>query len=225
MLGTQVEAEESDDVGLENSAQIRVDTWRAILKVVTEHPLDGRGLHRPRQRAARRPARSWASRSRTPPTTPTCASSARWACWAWRSSSWLLWRCWALAREGVRRARDRADRQLALGLAAATLALAISCAFGDRFFSGLIAGNFWIACALVDDLVQRAPRGGRHERARRCAGSRACCRAGARRGAAASLVIVRHHRVYAPGERPLVPAGRERGRAARAARDCWRGAG
>ena len=65
----------------------------------------------------------------------------------------LLWRCWSLAWQGMRRARDAADRQLALGLAAAVLAWAVSCAFGDRFLSVLIAGNVWIACALVDDLV------------------------------------------------------------------------
>ena len=38
----------------------------------------------------RRPAKSWASRSKTRRTTPICDSSARWVCSAWRCSS----RCW-----------------------------------------------------------------------------------------------------------------------------------
>jgi len=72
----------------------------------------------------------------------------------------LFWRCWSLALQGMRRARDLADRQLSLGLAAAVLAWTVSCVFGDRFFSVLIAGNLWIACALVDDLVSERPAEG-----------------------------------------------------------------
>jgi len=71
----------------------------------------------------------------------------------------LLWGCWKLACDGMRLARDRSDRQLSLGLAAATIALAVSCAFGDRFFSILISGNFWMACALVNDLVDERRAG------------------------------------------------------------------
>ena len=33
-----------DEVTLESSSQLRVDTWRAIVDVVTEHPLDGVGF-------------------------------------------------------------------------------------------------------------------------------------------------------------------------------------
>jgi hypothetical protein len=54
---------------------------------------------------------------------------------------------------GVRVAATRFDRQLALGVSAGTIAMALSCAFGDRFFGALINGNLWIACALVDDLL------------------------------------------------------------------------
>jgi O-antigen ligase len=153
VLGTQVEADESDEVGLENSAQIRVDTWRAILKVVTEHPLEGVGFT---GLASVLPETGEALGVEVKDSAHNTylrflgemgvAGLALFVL--------LLWRCWSLAREGMRRARDRADRQLALGLAAAVLALAVSCAFGDRFFSVLIAGNLWIACALVDDLLR-----------------------------------------------------------------------
>jgi hypothetical protein len=152
VLGTQVEAEESDAVHLENSSQIRVDTWRAIFKVVTEHPLEGVGFA--------------GLASVLPQTGEALGVEVKdsahntylrflgeMGVFGLGLFILLLWRCWSLAREGMRRARDRADRQLSLGLAAATLALAVSCAFGDRFYSVLIAGDFWIACALVDDLV------------------------------------------------------------------------
>ena len=35
----------------------------------------------------------------------------------------------------------------------ATIAMAVSCAFGDRFFSVIIAGSYWMTCALVSDLL------------------------------------------------------------------------
>ncbi len=152
MTGTQVESETSDGVSLESSAQIRVDTWRAIIKVVSEHPLDGVGFA----------GLSYVLPAAGEELGVEVKDSAHNTYLRFLGEMGvvglllfvvLLWRCWTLAREGVRLARDRADRQLALGFAAATIALAISCAFGDRFFSPLIAGNFWLACALVDDMV------------------------------------------------------------------------
>ena len=152
MMGTQVESETSDEVSLEGSAQLRVDTWRAIFKVVSEHPLEGVGF------------------SGLSSVLPAAGDELGVEVKETAHNTYLrflgemgvlglllfvalLWRCWTLARDGMRLARDRADRQLALGLAAATVALAISCAFGDRFFSVLISGNFWLVCALVDDMV------------------------------------------------------------------------
>jgi O-antigen ligase len=152
VLGTQVEAADVDDVALENSAQLRVDTWRAILKVVMDHPLDGVGFTGlggvlPQTGDAlgvevKESAHSTFLRFLGEMGVLGLALFVL-----------LLWRCWSLAWQGLRRARDLADRQLSLGLAAAVLAWTVSCIFGDRFLSVLIAGNLWIACALVDDLV------------------------------------------------------------------------
>ena len=152
MTGTQVESENSDDVSLEGSARLRVDTWRAIFRVVSDHPLDGVGF---------------AGLGYVLPATGEelgveVKETAHNTYLRFLGEMGLLglvlfvallWKCWRLSVDGVRLARDRTDRQLALGFAAATIALAISCAFGDRFFSTLIAGNFWLAAALVDDLV------------------------------------------------------------------------
>jgi putative inorganic carbon (HCO3(-)) transporter len=152
LMTTQVESETSDDVVLENSAQLRVDTWRAILKVVSEHPLDGVGFT---GLGFVLPAagEELGIRVKTASHSTYLRFLGEMGVLGLALILALLWRCWALARDGMRLARDRADRQLSLGLAAATLAMAVSCAFGDRFFSPLIAGNFWMACALVDDLV------------------------------------------------------------------------
>jgi hypothetical protein len=71
---------------------------------------------------------------------------------------WLLWRCWSLSLTGTRLATNRFDRQLAVGLGGATLALVISCGFGDRFFSIEIVGGYWLLCALVQDQVFESRR-------------------------------------------------------------------
>ncbi len=38
-----------------------------------------------------------------------------------------------------------------MALAAGTIALTISAAFGDRFFNPLVSGIFWIVCAVAED--------------------------------------------------------------------------
>ncbi len=152
MMSTQIETDATDEAGLEVSAQLRVDTWRAILKLVREHPLDGvgfSGLGYVLPAAGEELGVKVKDSSHN----TYLRFLGEMGVLGLALLLLLFWRCWALANEGVRLARDRADRQLALGLAAATLAMAISCAFGDRFFSPLIAGNFWIACALVNDMV------------------------------------------------------------------------
>ena len=153
MMGMQVESQTSDDVSLEGSAQLRVDTWRAIIRVVSEHPLDGVGFS---GLGYVLPAAGEALGVEVKDTAHNTYLRflGEMGVLGLLLFLALLWSCWTLARDGMRLARDRADRQLALGFAAATIALAISCAFGDRFFSTLISGNFWLAGALVNDLVR-----------------------------------------------------------------------
>jgi hypothetical protein len=50
---------------------------------------------------------------------------------------WVM--CWRLAVKGVRTAASRFDRQLSVGLGGMAIALALSCAFGDRFFGMSLA--------------------------------------------------------------------------------------
>ncbi|TMQ70806.1 MAG: hypothetical protein E6K80_07390 [Candidatus Eisenbacteria bacterium] len=69
----------------------------------------------------------------------------------------LLAACWALGMAGLAAASNPFERQLAIGLQAALLSVAINCWFGDRFFELDIMCAFWIVCALVNDFVNRAP--------------------------------------------------------------------
>ena len=156
LSGTEIESEAGTESGLEASAQIRVDTWHAILAVVADHPLDGVGFT----------GLGWVLPETGENLGLEVKDSAHNTYLRFLGEMgvfglliflWLLWSCWKMTMEGVRTARSRFDRQLSVGVAAATLAMAVSCAFGDRFFSILITGNFWIACALVNDALLDRP--------------------------------------------------------------------
>ena len=152
ITGTQIETEEGGDIELEGAAQLRVDTWKAIVELVSSHPLDGVGFD---------------GLGYVLPETGTAlglevkdSSHNTYLRFLGEMGIFgllifllLLWRCFRLAEDGIRMARTRFDRQLAVGVGAATVAMAVSCAFGDRFLSILITGNFWIACALVNDVL------------------------------------------------------------------------
>jgi O-antigen ligase len=160
LTGTQVEDSETGEVGLEGSAQLRLDTWRAILDVVTDHPLDGVGFTGLGY-VLPETGDALGVEVKDSAHNTYLRFLGEMGIFGLGLFVWLLWKCWKLSADGVKQAATRFDRQLAVGVGAATLAMAISCAFGDRFFSILITGNFWLACALVDDA--------RLERARRAA--------------------------------------------------------
>jgi O-antigen ligase len=158
IVGTEIESPEGGDVELEGAAQLRVDTWKAIAELVSSHPLDGVGFD---------------GLGYVLPETGTelgleVKDSSHNTYLRFLGEMGiggllvfllLLWRCFRLAEDGIRYARSRFDRQLAVGVGAATVAMAASCAFGDRFLSILITGNYWIACALVNDaLLERRDR-------------------------------------------------------------------
>lgn len=152
-LGTQIEDEEYDEVTLENSSQLRVDTWRAILEVVTDHPLDGVGF------------------TGLGYVLPMTGSALGVEVKDSAHSTYLrflgemgilglvlfvvlLVSCWKLGRAAERDGPTLFDRRIGAGLSAATLVLALACAFGDRFFPVLITGNFWLLCAIADNALR-----------------------------------------------------------------------
>lgn len=153
VLSTQVEDQEFDEFTLENSSQLRVDTWRAIMDVVTDHPLDGVGF------------------TGLGYVLPMTGSALGVAVKDSAHNTYLrflgemgilglvlfvvlLFKCWSLGRQVEKRGVTEFDRRIGAGLSAATLVLAMSCAFGDRFFPILITGNFWLLCALADNSLR-----------------------------------------------------------------------
>jgi len=153
---TQREEEGSGEVVLDKSNQTRLNAWQLALDVSKEHLIEGVGyaglawyLQEYRANAGRTDIAGSAHNT-------YLRMLGEMGVFGLLAFLWLLWKCMKLSLEGVRRAANRADRQLAVALGAATLSLAISCAFGDRFFEITNTGNFWMLCALVQNQVLEA---------------------------------------------------------------------
>jgi O-antigen ligase len=152
VLNSEVEVQGSDQATIDMASQIRVDTWRAILQIVSEHPLEGVGFNGLGEVL---PGAGLALGVEVVETAHNTYLRflGEMGVFGLALFVFLLWRCLKLSFDAARVAPSRFDRQFAVGLAAATVAMAVSCIFGDRFFSVLITGNFWLAMALADDIV------------------------------------------------------------------------
>jgi len=152
ITGSEVAVEGTDETRLEGSAQLRIDTWKAITNVVTEHPLDGVGFTG-LAFVLPETGDELGLEVKDSAHNTYMRMLGELGLFGLLLFAWFQWRCIKLGLDGARAARDRFDRQLAIGVSAASIAMAVSCAFGDRFFSILITGNLWIACALVSDVL------------------------------------------------------------------------
>jgi O-antigen ligase len=158
ITSSTVEDNAGGGVQVDNSSEIRLVTWRAILEVVEHHPLDGVGFD---------------GLGFVLPDVGTAMGLGPVADSAHNTYLrmlgdlgifglllflWVLWSVWRLADAGVRHARSRFDRSLAIGLGGAIVAMAVSCMFGDRFWSPVVSSSLWAVCALVEDslLEQKA---------------------------------------------------------------------
>nr|WP_255783758.1 O-antigen ligase family protein [Lysobacter chinensis] len=68
---------------------------------------------------------------------------------------WLLWRLLklGLAIREVTLPDDHESRALYVGFMGATLAMALGNVYGTPFFDGLVMGNFWALCGLIEHYV------------------------------------------------------------------------
>jgi O-antigen ligase len=154
MTSTQVEVEEgTDETELEGSAQSRMDTWTAIMRIVEDHPIDGVGFDGLGYILPKTGEDLGLSDVHTSAHNTFLRFLAEMGVLGLVVFVLFLWSVWALSVRGVRLAASRFDRQVAVGLGAAIIVLAVSCAFGDRFWAITVTGNLWILCAVVDDAV------------------------------------------------------------------------
>jgi len=152
MTSTQTEVDGSDEMQLENSSQLRIDTWKAIIRLVSDHPIDGVGFAG-LEYVLPETGEELGIEVKDSAHNTYLRFLGEMGIFGLGFFCLLLWKCWRLGEDAARVATRPFDRQLAIGLAGATITMAVSCAFGDRFFSIVIAGGFWLVCALVDDIL------------------------------------------------------------------------
>ena len=152
MLGTQKAVEGTDEAELESGAQERVDTWRALATLVEDHPLDGVGFSG-LEYVLPQTGEELGLEVKDSSHNTYLRTLAEMGIFGLMLFCLLLWNCWRLGSDAARASVSRFDRQIGVGVAGATVALALSCAFGDRFFNPVISSGFWIACALANDIL------------------------------------------------------------------------
>ncbi len=153
ITSSQKQVEGSDEMALDTAAEARIETWQSIMQVVREHPIEGvgftglgyvlpdigtaLGLEEVKDSAHNTYLRMFAEMG--------ILGIVLFV--------WLLVKCLRLAELTIRGARTTFDRGLGIGLCGATVSMAVSCAFGDRFFNVVITSSFWILCALAEDAL------------------------------------------------------------------------
>ena len=153
-----VESDVGDPALVDSASELRLLTWRAILEVVTHHPIDGVGFTGLQYVLPDVGAAMGLGDVKDSAHNTYLRILAELGVFGLAAFLWLMGSIWRLANDAVRRARSRFDRSLAVGLAGAVVAMAISCAFGDRFWSPVVASSFWVLCALVEDtLIETRP--------------------------------------------------------------------
>lgn len=151
--------EHSDDSGMsvDGAAEKRLETWQTIFKVVEDHPFDGVGFTGLGYILPDLGAELGLQDIKDSAHNTYLRMLSEMGIFGLALFVWLLWKCFRLANEASRRAKSLFDRALANGLAGAVLSMAVTCAFGDRFFNVVIASSLWILCALVEDSLWPEP--------------------------------------------------------------------
>jgi O-antigen ligase len=155
-MGTSVEASGADGAELEAGARLRVDTWRAILELVNDHPFEGVG-YGGLQYVLPQTGENLGVDVKDSSHNTFLRMLGEMGIFGLVLFLWLLVACWKVGWKTVKAARTKFDRQIGVAVGAGTLALVTSCAFGDRFFNPLVSGGFWIAIALAEDAVRPLP--------------------------------------------------------------------
>jgi len=156
VMSSQVEVEGSDEVALDTAAEARIQTWQSILQVVSEHPIEGVGFTGLGYVLPDMGTLLGLEEVKDSAHNTYLRMLAEMGILGIILFIALLVKCWMLAEATVRGARNAFDRALGVGLCGATVSLAVSCAFGDRFFNVIIASSFWVLCALAEDAVSES---------------------------------------------------------------------
>jgi O-antigen ligase len=151
--GSTVEGQ-GDAMQVDSASELRLLTWRSVLQVVSEHPLDGVGFTGLQYVLPDVGAELGLGDVKDSAHNTYLRMLSELGIVGLGVFLWLMWKVWRLADRCARDARERFDRAIGLGLAGAVVTLAISCAFGDRFWSPVVVSSFWVLCALAESALR-----------------------------------------------------------------------
>lgn len=152
--------DEDAGISVDSAAEKRLETWQTIFKVVEEHPLDGVGFTGLGYVLPDLGAELGLADIKDSAHNTYLRMLSEMGIFGLGLFVWLLWSCFRLADQAAARARSAFDRALAVGLSGAVVSMAVTCAFGDRFFNVVIASSLWVLCALVEDSLWPEPKPG-----------------------------------------------------------------
>ncbi len=156
--GTQKEVEGSDEVKLDRAAEARVQTWQTLIQIVKDHPLDGVGFAGLSEVLPDVGKELGLEEAVDSAHNTYLRMVAEMGIAGIGLFLYLMGRCLWLAEQGLRCAKTRLDRGIAIGLSGATISMLVTCAFGDRFFNVVIASSYWVLCALAEDMIAERRR-------------------------------------------------------------------
>jgi O-antigen ligase len=148
--GSTVQVEGSDTETVDMATEARLETWRSILAVVKQHPLDGIGFGGLSYVLPDVGAQLGLEEVKDSAHNSFLRMLSELGVLGLIAFVAVLVQAWRVSDRAVRRARDAFERAVAVGACGATVCLAVSSAFGDRFFSVIITSSFWMLIALVE---------------------------------------------------------------------------
>ncbi|MGH8075724.1 MAG: O-antigen ligase family protein [Lysobacter sp.] len=131
---------------LDDSTESRFTIWAGAWKMWKEHPA-GVGLHRFPQYIG-----NYSEHQARDAHSIFVLMLAECGVLGWGAVLWLLWRLLRLAQT-VRLSAGEADveaKALGIGFTIAILSMALGNVYGTPFLDGLVMGNFWILCGLLE---------------------------------------------------------------------------
>ncbi len=143
--------EGSDEASIDSASEARVQTWSAIFEVVRDHPLDGVGFAGLAFVLPDVSTELGLEEARDSAHNTYMRMLGEMGILGVALFVFILWKLWELGDRVVRKPASRFDRALGLGLCAGVLSMAVSCAFGDRFFNVQLSAGLWIVAGLVED--------------------------------------------------------------------------
>ena len=143
--------ETEEGVSADKSSEARLLTWRAIFGVIAQHPIEGVGFEGlgavlPDMGEAMGLADVRDSAHNT-----FLRMLGELGVFGFGAFLFVLWKMFRVGDEAARRAKRRFDRATAIGLCGALVVIAISCIFGDRFWSPVVVSSLWVMTGVVED--------------------------------------------------------------------------